>query len=118
MAGGQPTGKLIAMNKFTGEVIWRALSSETDLGAAQPVIITAGGARQLIAWYPGAVASLNPESGHTTSGQTRNPTTLAGFHGSNEVMFRHGIDLLGAEAPTLIKCSSAQERSSIGPVST
>jgi outer membrane protein assembly factor BamB len=30
---------------------------------AQPVIITAGGTRQLIIWYPGAVASLNPETG-------------------------------------------------------
>jgi hypothetical protein len=28
-------------------------------------------------------------------------------------MFRHGIDLLGAEAPTRIRCASAEERSSI-----
>jgi hypothetical protein len=57
--------------------------------------------------------SLNPQSGHSTSGQTRNPVALAGFHGGNEVMFRHGIYLLGAEAPTRIKCASAQERSSV-----
>jgi hypothetical protein len=59
--------------------------------------------------------SLNPQSGHSTSGQTRNPTTVAGFkgHSGNEIMFRHGIDLLGAEAPTRIKCSSATERSNI-----
>ena len=59
-------------------------------------------------WRP-----TNPQSGHSTSGQTRNPVMLAGFHGNNEVMFRHGIDLLGAEAPTRIKCTSAKERSSI-----
>jgi hypothetical protein len=67
-------------------------------------------------WYAYAsdhFGSLNTQSGHSTSGQTRNPVALAGFHGSNEVMFRHGIDLLGAEAPTRIKCASAQERSSI-----
>ena len=48
---------------MTGKEIWRALSSETELGVAQPIIITAGGTRQLIIWYPGAVASLNPETG-------------------------------------------------------
>ena len=67
-------------------------------------------------WYAYAsdhFGSLNPQSGHSTSGQTRNPVALSGFHGNNEVMFRHGIDLLGAEAPTRIKCASAQERSSI-----
>jgi outer membrane protein assembly factor BamB len=63
MVGGQPAGKVIAMDKFTGQVMWRALSSDTELGAAQPVMITSGGVRQLIAWYPGAVASLNPETG-------------------------------------------------------
>ena len=59
--------------------------------------------------------SLNPQSGHSTSGQTRNPLTVAGFkgHSGNEIMFRHGIDLLGAEAPTRIKCASAQERSHV-----
>jgi outer membrane protein assembly factor BamB len=44
--------------------VWRALPADTDLGVAQPIIITAGGVRQLIIWYPGAVASLNPETGH------------------------------------------------------
>ena len=59
--------------------------------------------------------SLNPQSGHSTSGQTRNLTTVAGFKGysGNEIMFRHGIDLLGAEAPTRIKCGSATERANI-----
>lgn len=57
--------------------------------------------------------SINPQSGHTTSGQTRDPAKLAGFNGNNEVMFRHGVDLLGAEAPSLIKCKSAAERASV-----
>jgi hypothetical protein len=57
--------------------------------------------------------SLNPSSGHSTSGQSRNPATVAGFGGSNEVMFRHGIDLLGAEAPTKIVCGSATERTKV-----
>jgi outer membrane protein assembly factor BamB len=48
---------------MTGKEIWRALSSETELGVAQPVIVTAGGSRQLIVWYPGAVVSLDPVTG-------------------------------------------------------
>ena len=63
MVGGQPNAKVIALDKLTGQEIWRSLSSDTELGAAQPLMVTAGGTRQLIAWYPGAVASLNPENG-------------------------------------------------------
>ena len=63
MVGGQPDAKVVAFDKWTGREIWRALSSETELGVGQPIIITAGGARQLIIWYPGAVASLDPVTG-------------------------------------------------------
>jgi outer membrane protein assembly factor BamB len=63
LVGGRPDAKVVAFDKMTGAEIWRALSSETDLGVAQPIIITAGGTRQLIIWYPGAVASLDPVSG-------------------------------------------------------
>jgi hypothetical protein len=58
--------------------------------------------------------SLNPKSGHSTSGQTRDPATVAAFSGgSNEVMFRHGIDLLGSEAPSLIRCASPAQRAEV-----
>jgi outer membrane protein assembly factor BamB len=63
MVGARPDGKVIAFDKLTGKEVWRSLSSETELGVAQPIIINAGGTRQLIIWYPGAVASLNPETG-------------------------------------------------------
>jgi outer membrane protein assembly factor BamB len=63
MVDGRPDAKVVAFDKMTGAEIWRALKVDEDLGVAQPVIITAGGARQLIIWYPGAVASLNPETG-------------------------------------------------------
>lgn len=62
-------------------------------------------------WYAYSAdhfGSLNPQSGHSTSGMTRDPAKVAGFGGgSNEVMFKNGIDLLGEEAPSLIRCSSA-----------
>ena len=63
MVGGEADGKVIALDKRTGHEAWRALSSETELGSAQPVLVSAGGTRQLIIWYPGAVASLSPETG-------------------------------------------------------
>jgi outer membrane protein assembly factor BamB len=63
LVDGRPDAKVVAFDKMTGKELWRALSTDTDLGVAQPVIVTAGGVRQLIIWYPGAVASLNPETG-------------------------------------------------------
>lgn len=59
--------------------------------------------------------SLNPASGHSVSGLTRDHATVAKFTagGSNEVMFRHGIDLLGAEAPSRIRCTSATQRKEV-----
>jgi hypothetical protein len=58
--------------------------------------------------------SLNSQSGHSTSGMTRNLAKVAGFNGgSNEVMFKHGIDLLGDEAPSLVRCTSAAQRKEV-----
>ena len=61
--GGSPDARVVAFDKMTGEEIWRSLPSEADLGVAQPIIIEAGGARQLIVWNPEEVASLDPLTG-------------------------------------------------------
>jgi outer membrane protein assembly factor BamB len=61
--GGAADARVVAFDKMTGEEIWRALPSVGDLGVAQPIIIEAGGARQLIVWDPEEVASLNPVTG-------------------------------------------------------
>ena len=53
---------VVALNKDTGEEIWRSLSF-TDPGYCPPVIIEAGGRRQLIIWTPVALTSLDPETG-------------------------------------------------------
>jgi hypothetical protein len=58
--------------------------------------------------------ATNPASSHSTHGQIRDPLKLAGVtSGSNEVMFRNGLDLLGAEAPTRIKCTTPAQRSEV-----
>ena len=60
LVGGEPDAKMMAFDKHTGKEIWRALSSDWEPGYSQPIIIEAGGARQLIAWHPRDISSLNP----------------------------------------------------------
>jgi len=57
--------------------------------------------------------SLNPASGHSVSGLTRDPFKVVTFNGNNEIMFRDGIDLLGTEAPSRIVCGSAKARDEV-----
>ena len=63
VVGGEPDALVVAFNKHTGEEIWRAIETGTEMGYAQPVIYEAGGVRQLIIWHPQALASLDPETG-------------------------------------------------------
>lgn len=63
VAGGRPDAKVIAFDKLTGAVIWKALSSDSEPGYSQPVIVESGITRQLIVWHTSAVNALDPESG-------------------------------------------------------
>ncbi len=63
LVGGQPDAKVMALNKLTGEEIWRALSSDWEPGYGQPTIIETAGVRQLIVFQPKAISSLDPATG-------------------------------------------------------
>ena len=63
IVGGRPDAKVMALDKSTGREVWRALPSDSEPGYAQPVIVEAGGRRQLVIWHPTAVASLDPATG-------------------------------------------------------
>ncbi len=63
LVGGEPDAKVIAFDKRTGDELWRALSSDWEPGYSQPIIVEAGGARQLIIWHPTAISSLEPATG-------------------------------------------------------
>jgi outer membrane protein assembly factor BamB len=63
LVGGEPDARVVAFDKMTGKEIWRALPVTGDIGVAQPIIISAGGARQLIMWDPTELVSLQPETG-------------------------------------------------------
>jgi outer membrane protein assembly factor BamB len=61
LAGGS-NSTVVALNKDTGQEVWRALGAK-EPGYCSPVIFEAGGVRQLIVWDPESVNSLNPETG-------------------------------------------------------
>jgi outer membrane protein assembly factor BamB len=63
LVGGEPDGTIVALDKRTGAEVWRALSSESEPGYSQPVIIDAGGTRQLIVFHPRGVSALDPSTG-------------------------------------------------------
>ncbi len=60
---GAEGGLVMAFDKRTGEEVWRALEPVQEIGYPQPVIIDAGGARQLIIWHPAALVALDPATG-------------------------------------------------------
>ena len=65
LVGGEPDAKVVALNKLTGEEIWRALSSDWEAGYGQPTIIDVAGVPQLIIYQPKGVTSLDPATGQT-----------------------------------------------------
>lgn len=60
MVGGKGQA-MVALDKMTGDVKWKSLDAKA--GYAPPSIIMAGGKRQLIAYHPTAITSLDPASG-------------------------------------------------------
>ena len=63
LLGGEPDAKVVAFDKATGAEVWRALESDSEPGYSSPIVITAGGVRQLIVWHASAVTSLDPQTG-------------------------------------------------------
>jgi len=59
---GGPGSHAVAFDVNTGEEIWRTLTSP-EQGYSPPMIIEAGGVRQLILFRPNAVTSVDPETG-------------------------------------------------------
>ena len=61
LVGGKGQG-IVAFDKMTGDVKWKALDCKA--GYCPPIIIDKGGVRQLIAFNPTSVTSLNPADGN------------------------------------------------------
>ncbi len=62
LVGGAKGACVVALDKETGRELWRSVSAK-EPGYAPPVIVEAGGTRQLIVWLPERLLSLDPASG-------------------------------------------------------
>lgn len=60
---GKPSACVVAFDKNSGKEVWRALDDAFTYSS--PIIVTAGGKRQLIVWTQPAVTSLDPSTGRT-----------------------------------------------------
>ncbi len=61
--GGKPEAGVVALDKDSGKEAWHALDEEQS--NSSPIVIEAGGKRQLIVWTQQSVSSLDPASGKT-----------------------------------------------------
>jgi len=59
--GAQPDGNVLALDRVSGKPLWRG--GPDPAGYCTPEIITHAGMRQLIAWGPEHIQSLDPETG-------------------------------------------------------
>ena len=58
---GAADGAIVALDRDSGEVVWRSLGDEA--GYATPILIEHAGGPRLIVWTPQQVVSLEPHSG-------------------------------------------------------
>jgi outer membrane protein assembly factor BamB len=59
---GGPGSAVVAFHKDTGKEVWKALTTK-EICYSPPVIVEAGGKRQLIVWHSESVNSLDPATG-------------------------------------------------------
>jgi outer membrane protein assembly factor BamB len=78
LVGGEDSA-VVAFHKDTGREVWKALTTE-EIGYSPPVIIEAGGKRQLIVWLSETINALDPATGkvywtqkYPTSGPPHRP---------------------------------------------
>jgi len=62
LVGGADGACVFALDRKSGREIWRSLDAE-DPGYSSPILIEAGGTRQLIVWNSLGVYSLDPNTG-------------------------------------------------------
>jgi len=59
--GGKPAAGVVAFDLLTGREVWKSLDQAATWSS--PIIVFAGGCRQLIVWMRQSVTSLNPTNG-------------------------------------------------------
>src|SRR5690606_19626163 len=95
--GGPGTG-IVALNKATGEEMWRALDTE-EPGYSPPVIIQVGDNRQLVQWTPLTLNGLDLETGEVYWSVPLEPSygmSIMAPRQSGDLIFASGIGYVGA----------------------
>jgi outer membrane protein assembly factor BamB len=93
LVGGEGSA-VVAFNKDTGEEVWKALTTE-EIGYSPPILIEAGGKRQLVVWHSESVNGLDPATGrvywtqpYPTEGEPERPApTIAQVRRSGDLLF-------------------------------
>jgi outer membrane protein assembly factor BamB len=61
--GGRPDAKVMALDKLTGDELWRSLAADSERGYSQPILVDTAKGRRLAVWHAGGVAVLDPATG-------------------------------------------------------
>jgi outer membrane protein assembly factor BamB len=123
LAGGEGS-QTVALNKKTGEEVWRFGTSK-ETGYSPPTIIEAGGVRQLILINPQAVNSVNPVDGKpywTIPYEADNGSIIMSPVRSGKYLFvggysnRNLLIELGSSQPTASEVWRNQAKKGMSPV--
>ena len=60
--GADPDATVLCFDKNNGKLLWKAIPAK-EPGYSSPIVIEAGGRRQLIVWNPESLNSLDPQTG-------------------------------------------------------
>ena len=92
MLGGKGGAGIVALDRNTGREIWRALDEAVTWSS--PMVIDAGGVRQLIVWTQQSVSSLNPADGKLYWREATSTGGSPGTAGVSTPVFQNGYLLV------------------------
>src|SRR2546427_1600542 len=92
MLGGKQGAGIVALDRDTGREVWRALDEAVTWSS--PIVINAGGVRQLIVWTQQSVSSLNPANGKLYWREATSTGGSPGTAGVSTPVFQNGYLLV------------------------
>jgi outer membrane protein assembly factor BamB len=93
LLGAKGGAGVVALDRNTGREIWRSL--DEAMTWSSPIVITAGGVRQLIVWTQQSVSSLNPATGKLYWREATSTGGSPGTAGVSTPVFQNGYLLVG-----------------------
>jgi hypothetical protein len=109
LLGGKGGAGVVALDRRTGREVWRSL--EEAITWSSPIVIEAGGVRQLIVWTQQSVSSLNPANGRVYWREATSTGGSPGTAGVSTPVFQNNYLLVGGWMFQLKKDRPAARRS-------